>query len=297
SFTTPDCLTPPTYSINYNTTNPNYRTTTSIDIKWIKFLSQNFQSPNIVTWEYGINTDPTTPPTVLYTSTAFDTTHNFTGLLTDQQYCFWIRNYCTNSSYSGWQKNCNFSTMPCPAISIIHLDSSLHMPGSAGFWWNVVNDGAVVGYEYALMPTTGVPSAGDWIKTTDTFVHFNNLNPGQYYRLYVRTDCNNVTAVQRLFSYQNPYYDCFAPGNPVISNININGAQIDWPRGNSAAPYPLLGYNVSVSPLSSAPFQDSGLVSDYLGMPFPKFFYRPDTFAHPWQLLPNTKYYVHVRTY
>lgn len=306
SFTTPNCATVSTTGML--TFLPN--TTRSLRLRWAKnqtaLTIYTAASPLNSGFEYALTNSSTPPASGTYTT---DTAIYFSNLLACKQYYLHVRNNCTGTSFGPWSTKA-FITACCPAPGglpaiIINSGISTNVPGAVSINWKKAVDSALVGYQYQLVTGTGAAVWSDWKTTTDTFVNFPNadypvIKPGQMYRFWLRSDCTDTFSVSPMsVSFLNPFYRCDTTSKPRISNINIHGAQIDWDRGFTPAPYPIQKYNVAVTlspvPPSDVLVGDSAFAAHLL--PNSNRFWRiDDTFHHVALLQPNTKYYVHVRS-
>ncbi|HTN47071.1 MAG TPA: T9SS type A sorting domain-containing protein [Flavipsychrobacter sp.] len=299
--TTPVCATPV-----FNAAVP--ATTRSLTFSWRKVGTSGVQTVNSPLhhhFEYALSTNGTTAPTTGWTTPAppNDTFVTFNNLLVCRQYYLWLRNYCTATEYTQAAAKGGV-TLCCPTPGVVN--NSINTPGTARFGWPGSADAAVAGYLYSLQigTATPVPSPGpQWIATPDTFVVFNNLNPGQQYTLFVRSNCTDtVTVTPQTRTIINPFYSCDTTGRPRITNVNLHGAQIDWNAGYTPSPEPIKWYNIAVTTSPTPPANT--LVGDPTlpahNPPANRYFRIKDTFFHPTTLnLPpltgGVLYYVHVR--
>ena len=298
SFTTPDCAVVPFSSITVvNPPAGSGTTTNSVHVKWCKSCIITAASPTHFGFEYAFTTTNTPPASGTFVNTPpGDTVFNFTGLQTDRPYYFWVRNYCTPPAYGQWNSQRVLPTLQCPPVGIPYIVTNV--PESARIQWTGSTDPAVTTYQYQLaLGATGAMVHSNWINTTDTFVNLTGLNPGQFYKFWVRAYCSDTgSRFPRSVILPNPYYDCYTPDTPVITNVNIHGAQIDWGRGTSAAPYSIIKHNVAVTLNSVPPFAKASIFPAH--NPPANFYHETtDTFFHPTTLSANTTYYVHVRTH
>lgn len=307
SFTTPNCATVSTAGILAFLPS----TTRSLRLRWAKNQTAltvlTPASPLCQGFEYALTNSATPPTSGTFTT---DTAIYFSNLLACKQYYLHVRNNCTGTSFGPWSSKA-FTTACCPAPGglpaiVINGGVSTNVPGSVSINWKKAVDSAMVGYQYQLVKGTGSPVWSDWKNTIDTFVNLPNVDypvikPGQIYRFWLRTNCVDTFSVSPMsVSFTNPFYACDTTSKPVITNVNIHGAQIDWMSGSSAAPYPIQRHNVAVTINPTPPTSDilvgDSSIAAHLYPTANRFWRIRDTFHHVALLQPNTKYWVHVRT-
>lgn len=300
SFKTPDCATPT--GITWEASALLSRTTTSLRLKWNKQTIYTAASPTHIQFEYILTEDPTYPlPTATGTLTT-DTLFHFQNLRTCGLYYLWVRNNCTGNSWGPWVKNASaFQVQCCPSAGNPDtLPGSMSQTGFTMFWPGN-KDSAITSYQYQLVVATpGLVDHNNWINTNDTFVTFPNasypiIKAGQIYKFYVRSYCSDTAsaAVPPSKTFSVPWYDCDTPSTPVITNLNMHGAQIDWSPGGSPAPYPILNYNLGITTTTNPP----SLRASTQYPPINNYYITvTDTFFHPTNLAANTNYCVHIRT-
>lgn len=303
SFKTPDCAKLAQNQITYEVSATASRTTTSLRLKWLKQVLLTAASPTHIKFEYILNQDPNPPlPSVTGTQTT-DTVVHFQNLKTCGLYYLWVRNNCTGNSWGPWERNGSaFQVVCCPSAG--NPDTLAGSVSQTGFtmFWPGSKDSALTSYQYQLaLNSPGSVDHNNWINTNDTFMVFPNINypnirPGQIYKFFVRSYCADTASAATPPSkvFLIPFYDCDTPGTPVVTNINMHGAQIDWTPGATAAPYPIKNYNVGITinnpnPPSTRAINQTTPNNQY-------FVTTTDTFYHPANLVKNTPYYVHIRT-
>ncbi len=303
SFKTPDCAKLAQYQITYETSAAVSRTTTSLRLKWLKHVLYTAASPTHIQFEYLLNqstTDPGPSPTGSFITT--DTVVHFRNLETCRRYYLWVRNNCTGNSWGPWERNnAIFQVLCCPSAGVPDVVPGTLTESSFTMEWPGDPDSAITSYQYQLVVATpGTIDHSNWINTNDTFVSFPNasypnIKAGQYYKFYVRSYCSDTASSANPPSkiVFVPFYACDTPSSPVVTNINMNGAQINWSPGSSAAPYPVLGYNLGITTTPTPP----ALRATTQYPPINNYYITiTDTFFNPPNLNPNTNYCVHIRT-
>lgn len=307
SFITPDCTKPyQTYIFATPITTHSATLTWRMTYPTIASIITT-SSPTCLGFEYGltVGSSTTTPPTsttyVSYANAmAGDSSIYFPNLLTGQAYVFWVRNNCTGTSYSDWAYKA-FSTLACPSAGLPDTIAGSNVPGSVSVTWPGSTDSAVIGYDYALMVANLTPSASDWAPVTNDTMTFNNLNAGQIYRFYVRSNCNNVTHAGLYKQFLNPFYSCDTSLTLAADNVNMHGVDIHWSPGSSPSPDPIQLYNITLRTIATIPNIYTPVIfpTTYPNPTLPHNYYyttTTDTFFHPTNLAPNTTYYFYVRT-
>ncbi|MBK8701642.1 MAG: hypothetical protein IPN29_19645 [Saprospiraceae bacterium] len=183
---------------------------------WNVSFTLEWQAPSSVPsagYEWGINTSPAVPTTLIATS---DTFVNHTGLIPNTAYYLFVRSDCGGGQKSSWVRYGPVFTLPaCP--SPINITQTGFGPNQATFSWTSISVPAG-GYEYALTSVITPPSSGTaQIPSTATIT---GLTSGTYYYFHVRSNCiadglSNWTtlAFQTSYTCGNNYYDSGGSGS------------------------------------------------------------------------------------
>jgi hypothetical protein len=213
--------------------------------------------------------DPTTAGT--FTST---NSYGAFGLNPSSGYYFHIRTKCSTTDYSLWSK-ISFSTIynPCPYPGGITV--STPTASDANFSWSAVTGSQ--GYYYLISQLSTAPTVPGTL-TTATSGSVSGLVGGANYYLYLRNICS-PTSNSDWTRYQFMMPECAIPGSVLTTTITDTSADFIW--GVSAnSSY----YEYQVDPNYAPPIGTSGF-SSTTGMS-----------AHVEHLIPQTKYYVHLRS-
>ena len=298
SFRTPPCQTVSTAGMLTWATS----TTQRIYFLWRKtnapYAVVTPASNNNLGFEYIFDNTTTTTPTTNGTYVGpNDTIYNKGNLLTGTTYHLWVRNNCTGTSFSDWTHK-TFPTQACPAAATTANITVLNnTPGTITLAYPGSTDSAVIGYQYALMPGSLTPGAADYAFTTDDTLTFNNLDPGQRYRFFVKCDCSNIQTLNPAIStvITNPFWDCDTSLNLSMNNLNMHGAELYWSSGSTNGTDPIQLYNISLTTTTNP----ANNYNPSLSVTLPNNAYfttTTDTFFHPTNLAPNTSYCFFVRT-
>lgn len=204
----------------------------------------------------------------LTTSTNF----NATGLTPNTTYYMHVRNKCSSSSFSSWV-TISFTTQnfvscyPPSVVSVVPTSTS-----TAILSWAPVP--ATQGYEYVVNQSAGNPS-GNGISLTTTSVPLTGLVGGSSYYIHVRNVCA-ATDKSVWLHQQFTMPVCGTPANVLISNITDSTTDLLWSQMPNASGY---DYEVDFSRLSPTSYKSTTNFA-----------------AHLSGLVPNSKYYVHIRS-
>jgi hypothetical protein len=258
SFTTVACATPTGVAATGVTLN-------SANLNWNAVAGS-------LGYEYALTTTATPPAAGTPTSA---TSYNATGLNVNATYYFHVRNKCNATSNSLWS-TISFSTLPCPAAGTPSITNNV--PGIISYSWTGSTVNGVTDYQYAVTPTAAAPTT--WTTTSATSATVSGLVPGSTYYAQVRTNCSSATSGWQSVMFVNPFPPCYRPANIFISEVNMHGAAIKWNLSTTVPQAQDYQYVVQTSPT-----------------PPPSGTTTPDTFYNVVNLLPNTTYYVFVRTH
>ncbi|WP_276133547.1 fibronectin type III domain-containing protein [Polluticoccus soli] len=203
----------------------------------------------------------------LTTSTSF----NATSLTPNTTYYVHVRNKCSSSSFSSWV-TISFTTqnfVSCYAPSVVSVVPTSTSTGILS--WSPVP--LTQGYEYVIDQNSGSPS-GNGTSTTTTSISLSGLTGGASYYVHVR----NVCAVADKSVWLNQQFTmpvCSTPANVLISNITDSTTDLLWSQMPNASGY---DYAVDFSKLSPTTYKNTSGFA-----------------AHLSGLVPNSKYYLHVR--
>ncbi len=237
----------------------------SADINWDPM-------PGAMGYEYALN-QSSTPPTTAGTFTTSNSYGAF-GLNASSGYYFHVRTKCSSSDYSLWS-TINFSTIynPCPYPGGITVNTPT--ASDADFSWSPVSGS--LGYYYVLSTLSTAPTVTGTF-TTGTSGAESGLTGGAEYYLYVRNICS-PTSISDWTRQPFIMPECAVPGAVLTTGITDTSADFIWGLANNAG-----YYEYQVDPNYNPPAGGSGL-SSTTGMS-----------AHVEGLLPQTKYYVHLRS-
>ncbi|WP_276133545.1 T9SS type A sorting domain-containing protein [Polluticoccus soli] len=219
-------------------------------------------------YEYALTTSAT-PPTAGTSTTG--TNYNASGLTQSTTYYMHVRNSCSSTSFSGWTTT-SFTTLtscfPVTAVSVSNLTASAGVlswsPGAS-----------TTGYEWVINQASGNP-AGNGAATATTSTSFSGLTSGATYWAHVRNVCGGGDKSSwNHFQFTMPV--CNKPTNMLISNVSDSSADLLWSQMPSANGYDY-AVNFSILPPTIGIQTTTNIA------------------AHLDDLVPNSKYYVHVRS-
>lgn len=217
-----------------------------------------------VGYEYAVNTNSTPPASGTATT---GTSYNAGGLTSGTTYYVHLRSQCPGPLYSTWT-TASFTTAyppcaaPAPAVSNVTLDgATISWPAVAG----------AVGYQLAINNSATYPAAG--ANTTALSETVAGLTDNTAYYAHVRTNCGPggySPWVSIPFTTQS---HC-TPPTAIISNITDSKADINWNAMSGATAYEYVVTTNQMPPTSGTSI--------------------PGLNHNATQLLPDTKYYVHL---
>ncbi|RYE16594.1 MAG: T9SS type A sorting domain-containing protein [Sphingobacteriales bacterium] len=214
-----------------------------------------------------------TAPTAAGTFTATNSASE-AGLNATTGYYIHVRTQCTPTDFSNWATE-SFTTLfnPCPYPSGISFVAS--STSAVTFNWLPVSGSA--GYLYAIKATPTPPATGT--ATSATTATFTGLTGGNTYYFFLRNQCSSPTGTSDWTRFQFTMPECYKPGSILVSNVTDTSADFIW-GVTSTANY----YEYQVDPNMAPPAGGSGF-STTTGMS-----------AHVEGLIPQTQYYVHLRS-
>lgn len=228
--------------------------------------------PGALGYEYVLDqsaADPTAAGT-------FTSTNNYGafGMNATSGYYFHVRTKCSATDYSLWTK-ISFSTIynPCPFPTSISVNTPT--ASNADFSWGAVSGSQ--GYYYLVSQIGTAPTVPGTF-TTSTTASANGLMGGATYYIYLRNECSS-TSVSDWTRQTFTMPECYKPGAVLTTGITDTSADFIWGVTNNAN-----YYEYQVDPNYNPPSTGSGF-SSTTGMS-----------AHVERLIPQTKYYVHIRS-
>lgn len=218
-------------------------------------------------YEYAL-TQSATPPA---SGTAIATTsYNAGPLSATTTYYMHVRNKCSSTSFSSWVTT-SFTTLTS-CFPVTTANTSNLTASSGTLHWSTGPGSA--GYEWVIDQNAGNPS-GNGTPTLSTSASFSGLTSGATYYAHVRNVCSPTDKSQWLH-YQFTMPECNKPSNLLISNITDTSADMLWSKMTNAGAYE---YAV-----------------DFNNQPPVSGIHTSAITAHVGDLLPNSKYYVHLRS-
>lgn len=200
------------------------------------------------------------------------TNYNASGLNPNTTYYIHVRNKCSSTSFSSWVTipftTLNFVSCSTPAVvSVVPTSTS-----TAILSWSPVP--GTTGYEYVVNQSSGNP-VGNGIAISTTSVPLTGLTGGSSYYVHVRNVCAPTDKSVWLHQpFTMPV--CNTPTNVLISNITDSTTDLLWSQMPNASGY---DYEVDFSKLAPTTYKTTNTFA-----------------AHLTSLVPNSKYYVHVRS-
>lgn len=200
------------------------------------------------------------------------TNYNASGLAPNTTYYIHVRNKCSSTSFSSWVTipftTLNFVSCSAPAVASVVPTST----SSAILSWSPVPGTA--GYEYVINQNSGNP-VGNGISLSTTSVPLTGLVGGTSYYAHVRNVCAPTDKSVWLHQ-QFTMPVCNTPTNVLISNITDSTTDLLWSQMPNASGY---DYAVDFSKLAPTSYSNTSSFA-----------------AHLTGLIPNSKYYLHVRS-
>lgn len=220
-------------------------------------------------YEWAITATATPPATGTVTTATTATS----GVLTPAtNYFAHVRSKCSGTSNSAWVTRAfttpASSTCANPGQPVV---SNLTSTGATYTW--TAGAGAV-DYEY-LVNNIPTPPATNGITTTALTASSTTLTPGTVYYIHVRANCGATLSNWVTNTFLTPLPPCFAP-TVTATNLNINGAQINWNSTTNG-----LSYQYAVNTSATPPASGTQTT---------------DTVYIATGLLANTTYRAHVRS-
>ncbi|RYE21671.1 MAG: T9SS type A sorting domain-containing protein [Sphingobacteriales bacterium] len=196
------------------------------------------------------------------------------GLNSSSMYYLHLRTKCNATDYSLWTK-ISFATIfnPCPYPGGISVNTPT--ASTADFSWSAVTGS--LGYYYVISPLSTAPTVPG-ISTSGTTASKVGLMPGATYYFYLRNQCS-TTSISDWTRQQFTMPECSLPGSVLTTMITDTSADFIWGTSSNAG-----YYEYQVDPNVNPPASGSGFLST-TGMS-----------AHVEGLIPQTKYYVHIRS-
>ncbi|RYE24389.1 MAG: T9SS type A sorting domain-containing protein [Sphingobacteriales bacterium] len=250
---------------------------TSLNISGVTSNSANHSWTAVsgsIGYEYKID-QTATPPTTAGTATTATTANSF-GLTSNTNYFLHVRNRCDATTYSLWETK-PFTTLvnPCGYQSVASYNTPTAT--TADFHWYPMPGS--MGYEY-IVDQIGASPIVPGTATTDTFANVTSLTGGQTYYLHLRNKCTSTGGTWSDWNtMQFIMPECKAPNNILFSGVTDTAVDVLWALMPAANMYE---YQVDVN--RADPTGASGY-SSTLSMT-----------AHINGLIPNTKYYAHIRS-
>jgi len=180
-----------------------------------------------------------------------------------------------NVSNSGRYFFGSITFMPS-CIGVTNLSTSNITVSSADASWTGVPGS--LGYEYAITPAPAPPASGTL--TTSTGAHFSGLALNTTYYVHVRNKCASSFSNWSTTSFTTLNAYCLPPTNILYSNVTTISAEILWSLMPTSDYYQYL-----VDPVYYTD-PDPVLATTTTGIT-----------ASATNLLPNTKYYVYLRSF
>ncbi|WP_276133546.1 T9SS type A sorting domain-containing protein [Polluticoccus soli] len=200
------------------------------------------------------------------------TNYNASGLNPNTTYYIHVRNKCSASSFSSWVTTSfttqNFVSCSAPAVASVVPTST----STAILSWSPVP--GTTGYEYVINQNSGNP-AGNGTPLATTSTTLAGLTSGASYYVHVRNVCSPVDKSVWLHQ-QFTMPVCNTPTNVLISNITDSTTDLLWSQMPNASGY---DYAADFSKLPPTTYKNSNGFA-----------------AHLSGLVPNSKYYLHVRS-
>ncbi|RYE23181.1 MAG: T9SS type A sorting domain-containing protein, partial [Sphingobacteriales bacterium] len=228
--------------------------------------------PSVLGYEYVIDNtsaSPTTAGTLVTTNS-----YSASGLNSSTAYYFHVRTKCSATAYSNWAA-VPFTTLfnPCPyptGVSFTPNGTSV-----ATFNWTPVSGSG--GYEYIVRGSSSTPMVSG-SATTATTATVNGLTGGNTYYFFLRNACT-PSGLSDWTRLQFTMPECHQPGNIIVTSVSDTSADFIWGTMPSAN-----YYEYQVDQVVAPPVGGSGF-STATGMS-----------AHVENLIPQTTYYVHLRS-
>lgn len=218
-------------------------------------------------YEYAVNTNATPP---VSGTPAVSTYHSITGLTASTTYYVHARAQCTGGLFSSWNTT-SFTTMSVPCAAPAGLQVSNVGMTDADVQWGAVLH--ATGYEYAVSHQIQPPASGTGITTTSQ--NISGLTANSPYYVHVRASCGPGYFSPWSTTAFNTEDTCDAPV-AIINTITDHTANVSWQMVTPGALYESATDQSATPPIS-------GTISAL-------------TSYQAKQLLPNTTYYVHLRT-
>jgi hypothetical protein len=228
---------------------------------------------SILGYEYVIDQIATSPTG----SGTFITTNSYSaaGLSSSTAYYFHVRTQCGAGAFSLWA-NVPFTTTfnPCPfptGITFTPTGTSI-----ADFNWTAI--AGTGGYEYTVNSSGSTPLTSG-TSTLATTANVSGLIGGNTYYFFLRNACTAPSGTSDWTRFQFMMPECYKPSGILVTTVSDTAADFIWGI-TSNANY----YEYQVDPNYTPPVSSSGF-SSTTGMS-----------AHVEGLIPQTRYYVHLRS-
>jgi len=217
-------------------------TDVSADLTWTAI--------NATTWDIEFDTAGFTPTGVPTFNDITTNPYNVTGLFSETDYEFYVREVCSATDTSNWVGPFSFTTTAdCPIptdLTVTNITSNTVDLGWNGYFatnWDIEWD--TLGFA-----PTGTPTENDI--TTNPF-NITGLNADTDYEFYVRADCgqNNIDTTIWVgpFSFTTEV-SCPAPTALNVTDLTSSSATLQWITGGSInwnIVYGVAGFNMADS--------------------------------------------------
>lgn len=224
-------------------------------------------------YEYVVNTSPT-PPSGSSTPTT-STSATASGLNSSTTYYLHVRNSCGTSFSNYATYSFTTSNNPCPYPNGINV----HAPtaSSATITWTPMPGS--LGYEYVIDQLSAPPLAAG-TPTSGTTAAATGLTGGGTYYFHVRNKCSSTGGTWSDWNnHQFVMPECHKPANILFANITGTSTDVIWSLMSAANHYQYQVDHTPDDPASGSGYATTASMTAPLS-----------------GLIPDTKYYFHVRS-